>query len=788
MRPNKRTWLSIALLYFWWFLLSGTYLWKFWHAPYISGADASGHVAALHLYATHIYPDIQGWLPEFFGGMPFPVFYPPLFYWLGATLIAIGDMEATLAAKIITILAFVALPGTLFGLCRRLGLSVIEALFAAATAGVIACGLSFVALYAVGLLGLFEIGLYTHTLGFLWFCLWCGALPHARRSRKASSVAVFSLAAMILTNIHVLPLGAAYGVTWFVLDSWRTLRSARQQWKTKLFVNSVRTAIIAISSIMIASIWWLPLIEWHPYALGQPQSPEGLFAAFGLFHILWLPCILVVVIEWRRRPALTALCISLLLAAIVSLIPIHNSTSLPFQPWRLISSSILLTTIPTSLICTRMLRELLKRKLYVGVCLTLILVFFAWSHTRASFDAAGLSISEAADVKRICDAMKQLPSGMVIVEIIDIEEQIAGITKASSIREQNASRVLIHRLAMDGRPVIWSIFREHAVSAPLATATRNLFSTTAEKFGISGLALEQTSSKNVDIERSVKLAQHLGGVYYLVKTQEQVLRLKKSSIVSPLWEIGGWHLFASNSEPSPFFQEVSSTPIVAWLPAHFRNRQSSDFDFFNLSELLAVEGRPDICILWALSSDTETWTVLSNLPRTIVILDPAVIGSNGSEWLTNLTKMGMKLNVLLLDDGSKFAQLIHRQENAFAVYERIETSSYLSSSELMKDVAEHILSWQSQPTSSLENEQLRLWRTNITYFPTWKTTDGKALWLTGQGGMAIFSSKPPLIRWSYSGWSLVGRVTSLLGLILFLSSILWSPSTLLRRSMLAETE
>src|SRR5258705_7230961 len=102
-RPlNKRRWLLIVVVQLWWLLLSGKFLWNYWTNGAIGGADGSGHVAALHLYATHVYPDIQGWLPEFFCGMPFPIYYPPLFYWLGATLMKFYRLYANLSAKKLT--------------------------------------------------------------------------------------------------------------------------------------------------------------------------------------------------------------------------------------------------------------------------------------------------------------------------------------------------------------------------------------------------------------------------------------------------------------------------------------------------------------------------------------------------------------------------------------------------------------------------------------------------------------------------------------------------------------
>ena len=140
-------------------------------APTVGGADGSGHVAILHLYAAHVYPDIQGWIPEFFGGMPFPVYYPPLFYWLGATLMKVGGMDAAAAAKTLTTLSFALLPVSLFYLARKHGLSRTETTVAVAWASVVACGSNAASLGGIGLLGLFEVGLYTQTLGFVWFCL-----------------------------------------------------------------------------------------------------------------------------------------------------------------------------------------------------------------------------------------------------------------------------------------------------------------------------------------------------------------------------------------------------------------------------------------------------------------------------------------------------------------------------------------------------------------------------------------------------------------------------------------
>src|SRR5437588_13113047 len=42
--------------------------------------DGTGHFAAAQIYNQTIFPDTFGWTQAYFGGMPFPNFYPPLFY------------------------------------------------------------------------------------------------------------------------------------------------------------------------------------------------------------------------------------------------------------------------------------------------------------------------------------------------------------------------------------------------------------------------------------------------------------------------------------------------------------------------------------------------------------------------------------------------------------------------------------------------------------------------------------------------------------------------------------
>jgi len=288
----------------------------------------------VQLYASHVFPNVIGWLPEPYGGIPFPVFYPPLFYWSGAVFMKLTGLSAPLAVKILTTLSFAALPGVLFILGRRIGLRRSEALLAAGWAGVIACGSNVASLSGIGLLGEFEVGLYTQTLGFVWLCVWCAFLPYSPRSWKAALIAVIALCATILSNVHVLPFAAIYGLCWLALTHFRRLRLTTTTRRWPHFVNSL---LWLITPVIIAGIWLVPLIRWYRYSVGRPLPTEGLFASLGGFNIVWPACVLVAWKE-RKHTKLVVLCVAVVLTAITALTPVGELIKwIPFQPARVLA-------------------------------------------------------------------------------------------------------------------------------------------------------------------------------------------------------------------------------------------------------------------------------------------------------------------------------------------------------------------------------------------------------------------------------------------------------------------
>jgi len=72
--------------------------------------DGSGHFAIGQIYDQSIFPDTFGWTNAYFGGMPFPNFYPPLFFWLVSLLHHTGLFSFGAAFKLVVGVPLIIMP------------------------------------------------------------------------------------------------------------------------------------------------------------------------------------------------------------------------------------------------------------------------------------------------------------------------------------------------------------------------------------------------------------------------------------------------------------------------------------------------------------------------------------------------------------------------------------------------------------------------------------------------------------------------------------------------------
>src|SRR5205814_6083707 len=146
-------------------------LWlEVWRGTRPRATNGSGHYAIAQLYDRAIFPDTFGWLHAYFGGMPFPNFYPPLFYWLVALIQHTHLVSFDTAFKLVMALPLLVLPAAIWTLAWVLSNKQRAVANGAACASLLLLFIPQFQLKTVAGLDYFStlvVGLYTQPLGFV---------------------------------------------------------------------------------------------------------------------------------------------------------------------------------------------------------------------------------------------------------------------------------------------------------------------------------------------------------------------------------------------------------------------------------------------------------------------------------------------------------------------------------------------------------------------------------------------------------------------------------------------
>src|SRR5205823_384369 len=89
-----------------------------WRGVRSHATDGSGHWGVAQIYNASVFPDTFGWTDAYFGGMPFPNFYPPLFHWLVGLLSATGLLSFGAAFKLALFVPTLLMPAAVWLLAR----------------------------------------------------------------------------------------------------------------------------------------------------------------------------------------------------------------------------------------------------------------------------------------------------------------------------------------------------------------------------------------------------------------------------------------------------------------------------------------------------------------------------------------------------------------------------------------------------------------------------------------------------------------------------------------------
>ncbi|HRC85183.1 MAG TPA: hypothetical protein PK413_06210, partial [Thermoanaerobaculia bacterium] len=202
-------------------LVAGPYIARCFTSWVPGGWDGVAHFSVAELYARKVFPACSGWLSEYFGGMPFPDFYPPLFYFLVAALIRAGLAPDVAFLGFQTLLS-AAVPVLTYLCAQRVARSRLAGFVAGALAIAFLVDRHPIASFGISLQATFGIGLSTQLLAFCFTLLFYYCFLGAESSRRQAALASLFLAGVALTNVHVV---------WDAAFLFVGLAGARGRWR-----------------------------------------------------------------------------------------------------------------------------------------------------------------------------------------------------------------------------------------------------------------------------------------------------------------------------------------------------------------------------------------------------------------------------------------------------------------------------------------------------------------------------------------------------------------------------
>ena len=247
-------------------LLIATYV----QSPIITGWDGTGHEAAARYYAQTTFPYLWGWAPQWYGGMPLPQFYPPLWYWLVALLWHILPFISFINIfKALTLVILFFLPGAIIWLSRKISRSPGVG-WIAGVLGVLVLSFFDETMSNAGMdiYGVITKAFVPQMLGFFLLLFWIGYFLESLEkpwSRYLSAVLFFGI---LLSDVHVIPIAAFIFCVAALFKGGNLVRQIGFK-KAARKIGLVYGAETVLP-LMAAAVWYIPMLSYYKYFSGIP--------------------------------------------------------------------------------------------------------------------------------------------------------------------------------------------------------------------------------------------------------------------------------------------------------------------------------------------------------------------------------------------------------------------------------------------------------------------------------------------------------------------------------------
>ena len=711
------------------------------------GWDGSAHLAIGELYAKQIFPWTWGWIDNWYLGMPFPQFYPPAFYFLAALFSKIFFfLSYDLIFRIFVFLITFLVPGTV-GWCA-LGLT--KSKRAAGLTGLVtALLLSFQGQegnYGVSITSTINTGLFSQTLGFLFFVIWLRYFLDDYKKLKNYLLSVIFLSLVFLSSVHLAFPAFIFFCVAAIVDQLFHLRKKQFKESLKNFIYGY--LLRGILSFLIAAFWLIPVIIYYKYFLTEVLLVGGESFFYTFVTYAYIPFFLIAAVFIslvHRQKKIAALSITLLTLSIcVFFFSPFVSIDLPF-PFhfvRWIPPVIFLFPIVFSYLVVYIYENISKQreKEWFVICIGFFIFFASFAHVWIFQRTDGLYKPVVGDgYFELQDFFKDKKGSVALV----------GFTTKGG--DQPLSFAIDAALGREGVRTLFSNIRESAMDGLYLTAVRNLLSDSPEAWGINSfLTFDDYFLNSSSYEKRIDMARWFGVRYIVIDHGSVYDKIKKSNQLTLVKQAGNFTVFEIKNYNQSAVEKLDRPPIAVFSEIGLKDRTGTDVTFSRFSEEWMNDFNPEIIYFRPNTNLIEENSALKNAGGLILAsynyqnLDkaeenvrnfaetrPVIIFNTSNPLVNRLAKDNLK-NLYILN---------LPQDN---MYERFR-DLYPSIQTLMINNIPN-----TSTTATLIKE---------SYFPAWDDKKGKSeIYMSSPGFILSFDSvskndlefkMPLIVRWGY---------------------------------------
>lgn len=561
--------------------------------------DGTGHYSIAQIYNSSIFPDTFGWTNFYFGGMPFPNFYPPLFYWLVALLEHTRLFSFATAFKLVVIIPVLLLPAALWLLGYAVSNKSRLVAIAVALASIpLLCDSRFSFILPAGLdyFSTFQIGLYTQPLGFVLMIVWYVVYSRSRLQGWKFALSSTLLALTVLANFFNAVTAAIFVVATIVCDVIKYRRASDQAQRNAERHTLISHLVSPLIALCLTLFWVVPMLNEYEYFVTRPFIVENSLLITSAFWFWYVLAILGSIFWLRRQPTRStwpylATCLSL--TVIVLFAATVAPPWFPLQSPRFLATLNFLLAVPVGYALAtafrgfaRLLGEIsssnqpltLRRARYTTGVAIVFLIILALSSPGTRWAYAFYPKEGKEDMDGVLSFAREHRDGRYLVEVINPTINPA-YTEASF-----DARALNSYLGAQGNETLSAVFHEVSPNVVFFLPVINAFSNYPDSFGISSVLADDLDFHNQPLSEHIKRARILGVKYLVIRTPVMKERIGKESNIATKFDFGWWSVFELKDEPSSQTQVLPYRPALVVSRFTLKSRRQNELSFVRMAE------------------------------------------------------------------------------------------------------------------------------------------------------------------------------------------------------------